>query len=136
MLLYLLDTPEAALLQFSLIGTHGTIINRAVNKHEFPLTFALKHIMPHRFRLEISNAQLFGHFALQSHLDILAQIHMPSHGGIPAAWLDILPPGTLLKIKLTPGRENMEMDYGMKRLGAAMRLPSGDTADDSPLFVH
>ena len=61
---------------------------------------------------------------------------MPSHGGIPAAWLDILPPGTLLKIKLAPGRENMEMDYGMKRLGAAMRFPSGDTADDSPLFVH
>ena len=58
----LLHRPEAATVQLLSRRTDNTIINGAVNVHQFLLTLTFEDILIDELRLKVSDAQLFTHF--------------------------------------------------------------------------
>lgn len=100
-LAYLVHRPEATAIQF-LTGRDGTVVGGAMYEDQFALAGRLEDIVCQALRLKVCYAQLFAHFAAQSHLYTLAQVDMATHGGVPPSRLDVFPGRALLQVEFAP----------------------------------
>ena len=130
----LFKTPEAASVQF-VRGRDRAIVGRAVDKDQFPFAGGLENIVCDSLGSEIGDAQLFAHFASEGLFHTLTQVHMPAHGCIPFAWLDVFPYGTLLQIELALGVEYMQVDHGVQQFAPVVAFAPGGRAQDVALLV-
>ena len=107
-----------------------------MGKDQFLLPFRFEYIGGEQFWSEVSDAEFFFYFTIESVFYTLAQVHMTTYGCIPLAWLDVLPVGTFLEIDFALRIEFMQVYYRMKQLASVVTLATGSSTDDIALFVY
>ena len=60
---------------------------------------------------------------------------MSATGSIPFAWLNVLPFGTLLQVKLAMRVEEMQMHNGVQQLAAVVGFASCDASKNLSVFI-
>ncbi len=123
---YLVRCPKAPAIKLIGIWSDWAVIDSLVDIDELTLTVTLEDIASEAFRLKVHHAEFFADLTCQSLGDILAESDMAAGGRIPATRLYVLPRRTLLQIKLAGTVEEVKMDDGVQRHGAAMGLAARD----------
>ena len=121
----LLKGPEAATVEFVGRGAYGTVVDGLVDIDELALPEAVEDVLADGLWLEVGDAELFAHLALQGLFWGLAVVDMSAYGCIPLAGLNILPRRALLEIDFATRVEHMEMDDGMQQMGTIMANATG-----------
>lgn len=121
-LFYLFRRPEPSAIQF-IAGADLSVVHRFVSKYKLPLAGRFKHVSGHLFGHEIGDAQLFLHFAVQSHHYAFTKVHVSAYGGIPFPRLDVFPFGAFLQIQLSFAVEYVQVHHRMEQFAALWHSP-------------
>ena len=67
--------------------------------------------------------------------NLLAKVHVTTHGRIPLTGLYVLPKGALLKVQTSIRVKHVEMHHGVQSLATIVALASGGLADYTAFLV-
>lgn len=106
-----------------------------MNIDEFAFALALEDVSQEKFGTEVGDAEFLADLTKEGFFGCLAIGDMSSHGGVPLAWLYILPQGASLEVQFASGIEDMEVYYGMEEHRTAVALTTCGGAYDSAFFI-
>ena len=115
-LLYLVESPVASAVQLVCTRMYRLVVKSAKYIDKLFLYTALKYVRLYEDRAEPADAQLFGHFTMQSLSNSLAIVNVSAACRVPFVRLNVFPFRTLLQIKSFLPVEYMQMNYGVKLL--------------------
>lgn len=113
----LLGREEAAAVELG-AGDWENVSDETECVDEFALARAFKDVAGEELGVDAEGgeveADFFAYLAMEGGEKFFAVIDVATHGGVPTVGLNVLPHGTVLKIEMPVGIEEMEMDDGVE----------------------
>lgn len=126
--------PEASAVEFVGRGWDG-LDGGSVGVDEFFVAWRFKDVARQKFGREVFKSDFFAGFSAKGCCGVFAEVDVTADGCVPFPGLDVFPFGAFLKVELTLGVEDVEVDDGVEQSAAVVAFASRCRADDLSGFV-
>lgn len=126
---------EAATIRFAagmwrLFGVSGEDV------YQLTLHSTFEYVGGNSSSFEVGQPDFFACFTLQGFFDGFAEVHMPTHCGVPPIRLNAFPSGTMLQEDVAALVEDVQMHHRMQQFAAIVAFASGGRTGDASLLIH